>query len=185
MSAISVKDLPPVSGTKTYTVSGGKARGIGFFCGMFFGQLGAFFGCFFGAGKKNSDGNWMPAWWALCFLGNAFQGFQGLFNATWWPAKLERTADYFIAVSVCGQRAKIPLSWLESISVGETSDCCPSQKYKCIVFTLTEEGARNWGCGCVSCLRCTCIKYGIDEWDQFLADNGLSASAQGYGKSSP
>uniref|UniRef100_A0A7S1MG92 Uncharacterized protein n=1 Tax=Alexandrium catenella TaxID=2925 RepID=A0A7S1MG92_ALECA len=175
MSSLSPQELPAVTATKTYTVTCGMGGGLGFFFGMTVGQLGAFFGCFF-SGSKDGQGNWQPNWWALCFLGNAITGIQGLTNPAWFPARVRRHLDGFEAVSVAGCTARIPFDWIETVSVGETcASWCSSRKAPCAVITLNELGVKSWNCGCCPSLRQTRIKYCVDEWDQFLADNGLSA----------
>lgn len=163
-TVISISDLPPL------TTSGGATYSIKhvylYLLGYFFGQSGAFFGCFFGI--RGPNGEWPEAWWAFALLANAFILTHSQSRSM--SAKIVRHADSIEYFNIWGRSiyGEIPLEKYES--VGLKKGLCSN-----VVIVKTDEyvqelKARYRWC---SCCICKYSSYAVREIDQFASDHGL------------
>merc|ERR1712176_1193442 len=137
--------------------------------GMVLGQLGPFFGIFFGT--KGPDGEWPHAWWSFCFFGSAF-GVLG-----WYPQsltyKIVRTPSELIFKNLYGGKIQsIPSESIESIE--EKKGWCG--KY---IEVMKTEGFFNMEKAKAKCCKCCVCKtvtfcLGSTEYANFLRDTGMA-----------
>merc|ERR1712007_116321 len=161
------------TGEKVYKNPGA----IGSIVGVFFSQLGPFFGIFFGT--KGPDGEWPHAWWSFCFLGNAF-GSLGWFAPS-QVYKIIRTPTTLVTKNIFGGSIMtIPLESIEDLQSG--SNCCGKYISVKVTDAFYEEQKKKAGCCkcCVSKSMCLCL-CGSDH-AAFLQDHGLQGSGTVVGK---
>lgn len=144
---------------------------------MMLGQLGPFFGIFFGT--KGPNGEWPYAWWSFCFFGNAF-GSLGWFGSS-QVYSVTRMADEFILRNMYGsviERIRVA----DIVSVEEKQNWCG--KYISIKKTqeLVEQQRAKAGC-CKYCFcESTCFQLKSADYARFVNDHKLEGSATVMGK---
>ena len=150
------------------------------------GQLGAFFGCFFGI--RGPNGEWPDAWWSLCFLGTAISQYFNMMNAL--PSEIKLTENNaspegsykaFDFYNLYGRRVSVaPFPMIDSIEY--TSRCCT----KSICITWADAGyekrrqcAGNWKC-CVG--RKCYFPLPPSDAERMIADYERHSSNNANGK---
>jgi len=160
--------LPEISGEKTYD---NKKKAIATCVGHFFGQLGAFFGCFFGI--KGPGNQWPYAWWSFCFFVNAIAVFRSRANTT--TAKIVRTQDSMTLLNLYGGMiVDLPVKEIVTIRCRKSCGC------NFFVVEMTDKWYEEQLAQTKYCKCCVCKNIWItcSEQEAFKKDHGLAETCE-------